>query len=133
MVTVREVFKAALALMDELDGPGSGMETGEYTSRTPSVLATISAEIAVLTGSKVPMPVEDLEDPLLGVPDGFARSAMPYGLAAQLLVDENPTSAAFFQQRYEELRDRFLLRAPVLDGSVDNLYGGIECGQFARW
>ena len=29
---------------------------------------------------------------------------MPYGLAAHLLLDENPDAANFFQQKYDELK-----------------------------
>ena len=77
--------------------------------------------------------MESLDD---GVPAGdtsWALGALPYGLAAALLVDENPTAASFYQQRYEELRAYYLSRIQAQQGDIVNLYGGIEYGEFGSW
>jgi len=58
---------------------------------------------------------------------------MPYGLAANLLVDENPSAASFYQQRYEELRAMFIARLPASVEDIELLYGGVGGGSFSRW
>ena len=63
----------------------------------------------------------------------YSLGALPYGLAAGLLVDENPSAASFYQQRYEEMRAYYLARLQAAVGDIGNLYGGIEYGRFAGW
>lgn len=136
MVTASEVFGAAMALMDELSGSGQAQtnDTKEYEHRTPAILNMMIAEYRMLTGKRGTFPlVATLEDNVIGVEDGYALSAMQYGLAANLLTDENPTAAAFYQQRYEELRERFARNGEPSMGSIENMYGGIEHGEYARW
>ena len=58
---------------------------------------------------------------------------LPYGLAAHLLLDENPDVAAFFNQRYAELLSEYRRGIPAASEDIQDLYGGIEYGQFARW
>jgi len=62
---------------------------------------------------------------------------MPYGLAANLLIDENPAAASYFQQRYEDLLNKKKSRAKADIGSIEDVYsganGGIEYGWFANW
>ena len=88
----------------------------------------------VITGEReMPTLPEDLDDPIEGVEDTFALAALHYGLAANLLVDENPAAASFYEQRYEELRDRYLSRLPAKTGEIEDMYGGIEYGRFGRW
>ena len=54
-------------------------------------------------------------------------------LAAHLLIDENPTSASFFQQRYDELKAKLRLGFPAEFEPIEDIYGGLGCGDFARW
>ena len=58
---------------------------------------------------------------------------LPYGLAAHLLLDENPDVAAFFNQRYAELLSEYRRGIPAASEDIQELYGGIEYGPFARW
>lgn len=58
---------------------------------------------------------------------------MPYGLAAHLLLDENTKMAAYFNQRYEELLDEAHRSIPAGSEAIEDLYGGIGMGRFARW
>ena len=46
MKSVKEVFNAAMALMDELDGTGKAQtrDTKEYEKRTPGIMETLMAE-----------------------------------------------------------------------------------------
>ncbi len=135
MKTVREIYTAAMGLMDELDGDGSPRDTGEYASRTPGVVNMMISEYRILDGRTGGfVAVEDMDDPVLGIEDTYALGAMHYGLAANLLVDENPPAASFFQQRYEEVRNIFFSRRASAEGEeISDIYGGIEHGGFGRW
>lgn len=136
MKTVEEVFDAAMSLMDELDASGAAQtnDTEEYANRTPAIMNTLIAEMRILSGERgfVPM-LEGLDDALLNVDDNYAMGVMQYGLAAKLLLDENPAAASFYHQKYEELRERYFARMEAAIGVTENLYGGIEFGQFSRW
>ena len=50
-----------------------------------------------------------------------------------LLMDENPSAAAFFQSRYEELRNRLAVGIPAQSEDITDVYGGIGYGEFSRW
>ncbi len=134
MVTAGDVFDAAMALMDELDASGSARttDTAEYENRTPGILNALASEYLMLSGAGSLVTVESLEDVVLNVPDTYSLGVLNYGLAANLLVDENPAAASFYEQRYEQLRDAFLARDASEAESVD-IYGGIEYGSFGRW
>ena len=69
--------------------------------------------------------------------DYICQTVMPYGLAALLLLDENPTSAAFFQQRYEELVRGLRSGIPTGSEEIEDVYGnrgGIDpYNEFGMW
>ena len=90
-----------------------------------------SAERAV-TRRPICPPITDFETPL-GIDDVLAQTILPYGLAAQLLLNEDAAAAAFLQQRYEELLRGYGGRFPVAGEDIQNLYGGIEHGGYSRW
>lgn len=136
-ITVGDVFNAAMGIMDELSTTGEPQttDTKEYEYRTPAIINMMVGELALLTGNSGDwLAVESLDDLVPNVSSSYARSALPYGLAANLLVDENPSSASFFQQRYEEMRNLYVSRQPAEVSDITNLYGlGIEYGEFSRW
>ncbi len=137
MKTVNDIFTAAMGLMDELDAAGSAKnrETEPYERRTPGIVNMMISEYRIISGQTGSfVPVEAMDDPVLRIDDAYAVGVMHYGLAANLLVDENPAAANFYQRRYEELRNIHFSRRPADAGeSVDDLYGGLEYGRFARW
>lgn len=142
--TMSDVFDTAIALMDEINDSGKTQtaDTEEYKRRTPGIMRILLAECYPYSDLKDPdasasswrIPDEDgWEDSLWKIDNTLALGIMPYGLAANLLVDENPAAAGFFQQRYEELlRERKRMTAASM-GEVEDLYGGIEYGQFSSW
>ncbi len=136
-ITVGDVFNAAMGIMDELSTTGEPQttDTKEYEYRTPAIINMMVGELALLTGNSGDwLAVESLDDLVPNVSSSYARSALPYGLAANLLVDENPSSASFFQQRYEEMRNLYVSRQPAEISDITNLYGlSIEYGEFSRW
>ncbi len=137
MKTLNDIFTAAMGLMDELDASGApgARDTAEYRVRAPGIVNMMISEYRILAGLPGSFAaVEAMDDPILKIDDAYAVGVMHYGLAANLLVDENPGPASFFQRRYEELRNLYFTRRPASDGErVEDLYGGIEYGKFARW
>lgn len=136
MAYVQDVFDAAMGIMDELGQTGQAQtaDTQEYAYRTPAIMNMMVGEINMLLGKTEDwLPITSLEDFVPTADTNFALSAMPYGLAANLLIDENPSAASFYQQRYEELRAFWLARQKAEISSIENLYGGIEYGEFSRW
>lgn len=135
-VEVRQVFDQAMGIMDELSSTSQTQtsDTKEYEYRTPAIINMMVAELKIFLGdTKGWTPVEGLDDYIPGVDTTFALGAMGYGLAANLLVDENPTAASFYQQRYEEMRRQYIKARPSEMGEIQMFYGGIEYGEFSRW
>ena len=136
MAYVGDIFEAAMGLMDELSAEGEAQtsDTAEYVLRTPAIINMLAGELKMLTGEREDwLPVESLDDAAPVADASYALSALPYGLAANLLVDENPSAASFYQQRYEELRAYYLSRFRTSVENIERLYGGVEYGEFAAW
>ena len=138
MVLVSDIFKGAMALMDELNAEGEAQtsNTAEYARRTPAILNTLLGEYRVHTGdTKDYIQLESLNDAVIGMGAPFCRAALPYGLAALLLTDENPQAASFYQQKYEELRDSYIMRQPAQATAITDVYGvyGEPYNGFSRW
>ena len=147
MTTAQDIFNAAIAMMDEVNDQGVAdhADTREYKNRTLAILNIIRGELYPYSDSYEPGDggrpiaawIEDFDTPI-ELDDYICQSVMPYGLAAHLLMDENPTSANFFQQRYEELKDS-LRRGYPSKGSEDivDVYGargGISpYNEFSLW
>lgn len=72
---------------------------------------------------------EDPADELsteLQVDDVTARTILPHGLAAYLMLQENPSIAAFFQQKYEELKFNAGKQPPSATEMIGNEYGKFD-------
>lgn len=149
--TAERVFELAINLMDELDDSGeySYTDTEEYRNRTLGILNILRGELYMYSDTyrknqewesgrrPIVVTISDF-DQIIDLDDYICQSIMPYGLAAHLLMDENPTSAGYFQQRYDELK-MMLVRGMPADGSEDiaDVYG--DCGginpynEFSMW
>lgn len=58
--------------------------------------------------------------------DVTARTIVPYGLAAHLMLNENPDTASFFNGRYEELKGAASKKPPSSTEQITSLYGGFD-------
>ena len=144
MTTAQDVFETSMALMDELSeatGAADTADTKEYKNRTLPIINILIGEVYPYSDTyksrsadKRPIvtAVSDFESSI-GLDDYICRSVLPYGLAAHLLVDENPTTASFFQQRYDELKSMLRLGFPAEFEPIEDLYGGMCYDEFARW
>ncbi|ULT55397.1 hypothetical protein L1999_20155 [Neobacillus drentensis] len=104
MITAQDVFATAMNLMDEEseDGTYTGYPD-EYKQKSWPILTLLQAEI--LPASVAPAVITDKTSVLL-VDDRTGLTVLPYGLAAHLLLNEDQNRAAYFNNRYDELKRR---------------------------
>lgn len=138
-VNAQLVFERAIALMDEGDEHTGRMdipETRGYKHRALPLINLLGQECAdILWTGEEWEDAEDFETPLR-LREEAARTALPYGLAAQLFLDEAPAAAAFFQRRYEELLARLVRGAKAETEEIPLPYGTLEAkaeGGWPRW
>lgn len=128
------IFEHAIALMDSGDEVTGQMDTGStraYRNRTMNLLNLLGQECAGYSAKGAWTALTGLEEEL-PLDDGLCQGVMPYGLAAHLLLEEDPAAANFFQQRYEELLERWRRRQVELE-DLETPYGGVELGEDGRW
>ena len=143
--TAQRVFDLAMGLMDEVNETSGGTDdadTREYKVRTLLILNALRGELfpysdpyaAEEPGKRPILAVIQSFDQVIGMDDYICQSVLPYGLAAQLLLDENPDSASFFQQRYEEMRMNLAKGLPQQSESISDVYGIVShYNEFSRW
>lgn len=147
MTNAQTVFDLAIAAMAEMDDQGQTVhsDTKEYKDRTLLILNLLRGELYPYSdtydssdeGRPVATWIRSFTAPI-DLDDYICQTVMPYGLAAHLLMDENPASANFFQQRYDELKAGLRSGFPA-GGSEDivDVYGdrgGISpYNEFSRW
>ena len=149
-VTGMDVFQRAITMMDELSDEGKYKydDTKEYQNRTLAIINTLQNELYPYSDTfgknqdwavrrrPVLAPLDDLYTPI-DLDDYAAGTVLPYGLAAHLLMDENPSTANFFQQRYDELKMMLMRGMPSVSEDIEDVYGfrgGISpYNEFSRW
>jgi len=152
MTNAQEVFNNAMALMDEFstntDDSGAFVpnenDTLEYKARTLAILNVLAGELFPFSdtfklaeaGKRPICPIIINFVDGIGLDDYICRSVMPYGLAAHLLLQEDPSSANYFQQRYDELKGNLQRGLPAESSDIVDVYNGyydengdwISCG-----
>ena len=114
MTTAQRVFDLTMALMDEMSETGATdtADTTEYKNRTLNILNVLRGELYPYSDTylddesgkrPIAVVIQNFTDEI-ALDDYICQSILPYGLAAHLLLDENPSSASFFQQKYDELK-----------------------------
>lgn len=114
MTNANWIFDRTIHLMDEQferDGSTRTVDTEEYRYRTLSILNVLRHELYPYSDTyeigkddkRYICPEITSFDQAIDLDDAIAQGVMPYGLAAHLLLGENDTMAAFFNQRYAEL------------------------------
>lgn len=137
-VTGMNVFERAISMMDERNDEGEYKheDTTEYWNRTLAILNVLQNELYPYSDTfpkwqeweygrrPVLEPLGSMSEEI-DLDDFCAGTIMPYGLAAHLLLDENPSAAGFFQQRYDELKTALMSGAGKLAVSEDvvDVYG----------
>jgi len=120
--TGEETFSLCMALIDEYNDNGTvdATATIDYRAKTPALLTIMVTELARKEGVESSI-ITDLADDLV-VSDYTARVVLPYGLAAHLMLDENPSVASFFNQKFEEMKRNI----PVAFEAITDVYGWSE-------
>jgi hypothetical protein len=117
MITAQDVFITAMSLMDEEseDGAYTGYPD-EYKKKAWPILTLLQAEL--LPASASPSVITD-NTSIFQVDDRTGLMVLPYGLAAHLLLNEDQNRAAYFNNRYDELKRK---KKAVITKIVD-VYG----------
>ena len=133
MTTAQDIFELAIALMDSQDanGKADGSDNAEYKNRTLNILNILAVELypysdtydATDEGRPTVTKIAAFDKPI-DLDDGICVGVMPYGLAAHLLVAEDPATANYFQQRYDELKARLSVGMPSVSEDIVDVYGG---------
>lgn len=144
-ITVQEIFDIAIRLMDaqnESTGSTDTADTKEYNLRTVSLLNSVLDKAypysdnyrEAVTGGKRPIcpKVTSMTDEVQ-LDEAICTAALPYALAGLLLLEEDPTRANFFMQMFEEMLEQCRKGLPAMESTVEDVYGGIEYGQFGAW
>lgn len=138
------VFEKAMHLMDEVNestGAADTADTKEYKNRTLAILNILRVEcfpasdtyVVSVPGKRPVCPeITDFEG-AIGLDDGICQGVLPYGLAAHLLLDENPSVASYFNDRYAEALAAAKKGVPAAAEDIVDLYGGIEHGRYGWW
>lgn len=146
MTNAQTIYEAAIALMDSMSDTGNAdvADNNEYKHRTLPILNILRGELYPFSdtyeiddeGRPIVNLIRDFTKPI-DLDDYICQSVMPYGLAAHLLLQEDPAAANFCQQRYDELKMRLSVGMPTLSADVEDVYGsngGIDpYNEFAQW
>jgi hypothetical protein len=117
MITAQDVFITTMNLLDEdtEDGTYDGYPD-EYKKRSWSALTLLQAELT--PASVTPTVIKD-NTSIFSLDDRTCLMVLPYGLAAQLLLNEDQNRAAFFNNRYDELKRK----RPAVITKIKDVYG----------
>ena len=130
-MTGEEIFIMTMAMIDEMleSGELDATTTGEYRAKAPHILTLLQNEIIGIENryrafdeQVKPVKIEDLEQ-TVQVDDIKANTLLTNGLAAHLMLHENKALANFFQQRYEEMRNTYLVPTPAKITKKQDVYG----------
>lgn len=141
MVTVKQVFDAAIHLMDEQSettGQTITTDTGEYKFRTISILNTVLPALypysdtcdhtapgrPICPALTVPNSYAD-PDFLQAIPldDTLALGVLPYALASHFLAGENEDLSLWFLSRYNQVFADLRHQIPATFEPIGTPYG----------
>jgi hypothetical protein len=143
MYSVQAVFDKAIHWIDaqnESTGLTVTADTKEYALRTPSIINLYLNVVYPYSDTylnredgKRPYlePVQSMDD-VLDLDAYICMSVLPFALAAGLLVEENAAVANTALQIYQENLARAAVM-PAAVGDIEDVYGGLEHGQYGRW
>ena len=142
--SAQNVFELTMALIDELteNGKADTADTAEYKNRTLQLINIMQGELYPFSDAfdlpengkrAIAVPVINFEESITSLDDYICRSVLPYGLAAHLLLDENPAVAGTCLQRYEELKASLLRGMNSASEDITDVYGGFAHCEFGYW
>lgn len=138
------IFDLTMAVIDELNDNGASdtADTAEYKNRTLQILNVLQGELYPFSDAyslpeagrrAIAKPILKFDEDIVSLDDYICRSVLPYGLAAHLLMDENPAVANTCLQRYEELKATLLRGLNVGSEDILDVYGGFAHCEYGYW
>ena len=127
---VEDIFNMTMAMIDEMNDNGTldPTTTAEYKAKTPAILTMLQNEIIGIEnryrkkGDYVfPVAIEEF-DQIVQIDSIKANTLLTNGLAAHLMIHENKALASFFQDRYEEMKVRYLKPLPGKREKIEDVY-----------
>lgn len=105
------------------DGTISVTETAKFRSQAPGIITMLQPDILRTSGSASfsASVLTELTDTLI-ITDIHAIAVLPYGLASQLIIEKKPELANYYEQKYEEAKNKFCKRVPMGTASVIDTY-----------
>ena len=141
--TASYIFDQAIKLMDEQSDAGQALwaDTAEYQNRAVAILNALIGECypysdTYRTETPGQRPVFQTVTNLNSVvylDDGIAKVVLPYGLAGELIKNDDPVLGNYFMQRYQELLARHGRTLPAVWGPTEDLYAVVAGASYARW
>lgn len=121
--TGTQALDAALAIMDELGAT-------EYNARAVYFINMLCDKLYPYSDT---YPVATIERPVcshitelsgeLGIDDVLAQSVLPYGLASQLMLTDDPSQAANFEAVFQERLAEAKRQQPAEIQEIEDVYG----------
>ena len=139
--TVRQVFDAAMSLIDNKSTADYTADESEYEARAVDIVNILQTELAPYSdtfsatdnGKRPVVSYASAMTDTVSLDDGICVGVLPYGLAAQFLLMEDPNAASFFQQKYEEAKARLARGFPQECEAIEDYYGGFVFNDFGSW
>ena len=125
-----DIFTMTMAMIDEMNDNGTldPTTTAEYRAKAPAILTMLQNEIIGIENRYrkyedyiYPVPIEEL-DQNVQVDNIKANTLLTNGLASHLMIHENKALASFFQERYEEMKVRYLKPLPGKREKIVDVY-----------
>ena len=123
MTTGKQALDAALAIMDELNNTEYNARAVYFINMICDQLYPYSDNYSVATNNRPVCPrITTLSDSL-GIDDVLAQSVLPYGLASQLMLSDDPSQAANFEALYQERLSEARRNLPAQIMEIVDVYG----------
>lgn len=125
-----DIFTITMAMIDEMNDNSTldPTTTAEYRAKAPFILTMLQNEIIGIENRYrkkdeyvFPVPIEEL-DQNVQVDNIKANTLLTNGLASHLMIHENKALASFFQERYEEMKVRYLKPLPAKRENIEDVY-----------
>ena len=123
MTTGKQALDAALAIMDELNNTEYNARAVYFINMICDQLYPYSDNYSVATNDRPICPrITTLSDSL-GIDDVLAQSVLPYGLASQLMLSDDPSQASNFEALYQERLSEARQNLPAQIMEIVDVYG----------
>lgn len=122
--TGTQALNNALVIMDEVDSTEYNAKAVYFINMLCDKLYPYSDSYAVETVGTRPIctRITSLSDEL-GIDDVLAQSVLPYGLASQLMLSDDPSQAlnfeALFQERFKEAKKQISTQGEEIEDIYD--------------